>query len=48
MLTKLRASLTYANVTATVAIFVALGGTSYAVATGSIDSRELKNNGVRS
>ena len=47
MLTKLRASLTYANVTATVAIFVALGGTSYAVATGSIDSRELKNNGVR-
>jgi hypothetical protein len=48
MLTKLRASLTYANVMATVAIFVALGGTSYAVASGSIDSRELKNNGVRS
>jgi hypothetical protein len=30
-----------ANVMATVAVFVALGGTSYAVATGSIDSREL-------
>jgi hypothetical protein len=33
---------------ATVAVFVALGGTSYAVATGSIDSREIKNNTVRS
>ena len=32
---------------ATVAVFVALGGTSYAVATGSIDSREIKNNTVR-
>jgi hypothetical protein len=30
-----------------VALFVALGGTSYAVATGSIDSRELKNNSIR-
>ncbi len=40
--------LTYANVMSTVAVFVALGGTSYAVATGSIDSREIKNNSVRS
>ena len=48
MLDKLRSSLTYANVMATAAVFVALGGTSYAVATGSIDSRELKNNTVRS
>jgi hypothetical protein len=32
---------------ATVAVFVALGGTSYAVATGSIDGREIKNNTVR-
>jgi hypothetical protein len=39
--------MTYANVMATVAVFVALGGTSYAVATGSIDSREIKNNSVR-
>ena len=31
-----------------VALFVALGGTSFAVATGSIDSREIKNNTVRS
>ena len=48
MLAQLRSSLTYANVMATVAVFVALGGTSYALATGSIDSRELKNNSVRS
>ena len=48
MLAQLRSSLTYANVMATVALFVALGGTSYAVATGSIDSREIKNDTVRS
>jgi hypothetical protein len=29
------------------ALFVALGGTSYAVATGSIGSREIADNGVR-
>jgi hypothetical protein len=32
---------------ATIAVFVALGGTSYAVATGSIDSREIKNGTIR-
>jgi hypothetical protein len=37
-----------AFVIACVALFVSLGGVSYAVATGSIDSRELKNNSVRS
>ena len=31
-----------------VALFVALGGTSYAVATGSVDSRAIKNGSVRS
>ena len=30
------------------ALFVALGGTGYAVATGSIDSREIKKNTIRS
>ena len=30
------------------ALFIVLGGTSYAVATGSIDSREIKNNTVAS
>jgi hypothetical protein len=48
VLAQLRSSLTYANVMASVAVFVALGGTSYAVATGSIDSREIKNNTVSS
>ena len=46
MLAKLRCYLTYSNVMATVAVFVALGGTSYAIATGSIGSREIKNNSV--
>ncbi len=30
-----------------IAIFISLGGVSYGVATGSIDSRELKNNSIR-
>lgn len=36
-----------ATVIATIALFVALGGVSYGVATGSIDTREIKNNDVR-
>lgn len=48
MSAKLRAHLTYANVVSTLCLFIALGGTSYAVATNSIDSREIKNNSVRS
>jgi hypothetical protein len=47
VISKLRSRLTYANVIASVALFIVLGGTSYAVATGSIDSREIKNNAVR-
>ncbi len=46
MLGDLRSYLTYSNVMATIAVFVALGGTSYAIATGSIGSREIKNNSV--
>jgi hypothetical protein len=37
-----------ALVIACVALFVSLGGVSYGLATGSIDSRELKNNAVSS
>jgi hypothetical protein len=44
----IRARVTYANTTSTLALFVALGGTSYAIATGAIGSREIKNNSVRS
>jgi hypothetical protein len=37
-----------ATVISLVALFVSLGGVSYGVATGYIDSREIKNNTVRS
>jgi hypothetical protein len=51
MLTRLRARLTYANVTATLALFVALGGTSYAAATlakNSVGSAQIRANAVGS
>jgi hypothetical protein len=43
-----RPRLRYADVMATMAVFIALGGSSYAIATGSVGSRELKNDTVRS
>jgi hypothetical protein len=45
----LRAKLTYANVVASIAVFVALGGTSYAafaLPAGSVGSKQLKNGAV--
>jgi len=42
----MRRHLTFANVTSTLALFIALGGTSYAVAT--IGTKQIKNNSVRS
>jgi hypothetical protein len=48
MLEWLRQRLTFANVTSVLALFVALGGTSYAIATGAIGSREIRDNSVRS
>jgi hypothetical protein len=36
------------TVIACIALFVSLGGVSYGVATGSINSREIKNNTIRS
>jgi hypothetical protein len=52
MLRRLRGGLTYANVTATLALFIALGGSSYAalkidgqdVRNGSLTQRDLKRN----
>lgn len=52
MLRRLRSHLTYANVTATLALFIALGGSSYAALTvtgrnvknGSLTGRDLKRN----
>jgi hypothetical protein len=46
VLTKIRSHLTQ-NLIAYLALFVALGGTSYGLASGSVDSREIKNNTVR-
>src|SRR5215210_827122 len=37
-----------AMIVSMIALFVALGGVSYGFATGSIDSREIKNNEIRS
>jgi hypothetical protein len=45
---SIRRRCSYANVMVSVAVFVALGGSSYAVAGGSIGSRQLKDNAVRS
>jgi hypothetical protein len=48
MVDWLRDKLTFANVVSVVALFVALGGTSYGLATGWIGSPELRDNSVRS
>ena len=45
MLSKLRQRLTYANVMSTLAVFIALGGSSYAVT--HIGSPEIANNSIR-
>ncbi len=46
MLTSLRRHLSYSNVTASLALFVALSGTSYAVL--KVDSGQVANNSLRS
>jgi hypothetical protein len=43
-----RPVLTYANVMSTLGVFIALGGTGYAVARNSIGTPQLKNNAVNS
>jgi hypothetical protein len=43
-----RPNLSYANVVSTLALFVALGGTSYAVARNSVGSAQLRANAVTS
>lgn len=42
----MRRHLTYANITATVALFVALGGSAFAIS--NIGSKDIRNNAVRS
>jgi hypothetical protein len=51
MLSRLRARLTYANVVATIALFIALGGSSYAalkLPKNSVGSAQLKPNSITS
>ena len=51
MLAKLRSRLTYANVMATVAVFVALGGTGYAAITlpkNSVRAKQIAPRAVQS
>jgi hypothetical protein len=51
MLARIRSSLTYANVIATLALFLALGGGAYAafkLPNNSVTSRQIKNNAVTS
>jgi len=45
---KIRANLTYANVMATIAVFIALGGSSYAairLPANSVGTIQIKKNG---
>jgi hypothetical protein len=46
MLSRLRPHLTYANTMATIAVFIALGGSSYAAT--KIGSRQIADNSIRS
>lgn len=48
MIHRLRPKLTYANVVATLALFIALGGSAYAIGAGTIGSREIRDNSIRS
>ena len=51
MLSRFRSNVTYANVVATLALFLALGGISYAAATlakNSVGSKQLKDDAVTS
>jgi hypothetical protein len=48
MLNRIRARLTYANVTATLALFLALGlGTAWAIENNSVKSKHIKDGEVK-
>lgn len=48
MIHRLRSKLNYANVVASLALFIALGGSAYAIGAGAIGSREIRDNSIRS
>lgn len=44
----MRGHLTYANVCSTLALFIALGGSAYAIGSGAIGSREIRDGSIKS
>ena len=48
ILDKVRRNITYGNVTATLALLLATGGSAYALVSGSVESRHIADNAVRS
>jgi hypothetical protein len=48
MLSRIRKHLSFANVMACAAVFIALGGSAYAVGKNSVGTKQLKNNAVTS
>ena len=46
-MTAVRKRISFANVMSVLAIFVALGGSAYAIKKNSVTSKQLKNNGVK-
>lgn len=46
MYSRIRQRITFANVTALLALFMALGGGSYAVAQSGLDSGDVRNNSL--
>src|SRR5262245_60388165 len=47
-MTGIRSKLTYANVMATIAVFLGLGGGAYALKHNSVGTKEIRTGGVRS
>ena len=47
MLAGIRSRLTYANVMATIAVFIALGGSAYALTSGEVKSRNIASDAVK-
>jgi len=47
-MTGIRSKLTYANVMATIAVFLALGGGAYALQHNSVGTKEIRTGGVKS
>ena len=46
-MTTVRKRISFANVMSVLALFVALGGSAYAIKKNSVTSRQLKDNGVK-